>query len=132
MSAPEEDGGEEKGECECGVGRVRRGEREEGSDRLTSSRSKVGLVRSSQAMFARFFSPEGKDRDGISLIHTYLQVTTNLPTTHEQGHFQSLHVCTRENDKEQWTSKCDLLDELGHSQVFSQSSKFSVWMVSLT
>ena len=41
---------------------MRRGEREEGSDQLTSSRSKVGLVRSSQAMFARFFSPEGKDR----------------------------------------------------------------------
>ena len=70
--------------------------------------------------------------DGISLIHTYLQVTTNLLTTHEQGHFQSLHVCMRENDKEQWSSKCDLLDELGHSQVSAQSSKFSVWMVSLT
>ena len=32
MSAPEEDGGEEKGECECGGGRVRRGESEEGGE----------------------------------------------------------------------------------------------------
>ena len=63
-----------------------------------------------------------------STLISKLQLTSRQPTN--KG-ISNHCMCVRERTIRR-SSKCDLLDELGHSQVSAQSSKFSVWMVSLT